>query len=157
MAKGGKEKPGEYQLQGHGIEEAFKQINDSHELSLDQKAGLEFAYLEALAKPWSIQPGYGIPNLERYIELHPKLYVQAVAWAYKRNDEGTDPPEIKAAPENVERSATMAYKLLDGLERMPGHNESRAHARKFSILKVRPNMATRKPPGLRACLAIFSG
>ena len=60
MAQGGNDQPGEYMLEYYNIEEAFKHINDSPELTLDQKAGLEFAYIEVLARPWDRQDQYGI-------------------------------------------------------------------------------------------------
>src|SRR3712207_6395720 len=92
MAAGGNEKSGEYMPEHYSVDQAFKHINASPVLSLDQKAGLEFAYLEVLARPWDNRAdGHRIPNLERYIEKHPEVFVQAVAWAYKREDGGTDP------------------------------------------------------------------
>jgi hypothetical protein len=94
VAKGGNEQSGHYQLEEYAIKQAFKHIDSSPDLTPDQKAGLEFAFLEVLARPWDDgENSYGIPNLERYIEQHPEFYVQAIAWAYKRNDEGKDPPE----------------------------------------------------------------
>jgi len=94
-----------------------------HRTSLDQKAGLEFAYLEVLARPWdSRESSYGIPNLERHIEQHPEVYVQAIAWGYKRNDEGKDPPELQVPDDNVKNMARRAHKLLDGMTHIPGHD-----------------------------------
>ena len=59
-------------LEEYNVEQAFKHLNNSA-LTLDQKAGLEFAYLEVLARPWdSRTDSYGIPNLEKYIEAHPR-------------------------------------------------------------------------------------
>lgn len=40
--------------------------------TLEQKASLEFAYIDALSKPWSRREGYGIPSLEKYVEAHPE-------------------------------------------------------------------------------------
>jgi hypothetical protein len=49
-------------------------------LTLDQKAVLEFAFLEVLAQLGDNRPDcYGLPNLERYVEAHPELFVQAIA------------------------------------------------------------------------------
>jgi hypothetical protein len=91
MATGGNDKTGTYRLQQWNVEQAFKHPNASPVLTRDQKAGLEFAYLEMLARRDNRADSYGIPNLERYIEAHPEVFVQAVAWAYKRKDGGTDP------------------------------------------------------------------
>ena len=92
-------------------------------LTLDQKAGLEFAYLEVLAQPWGSQPHYGIPNLERYVEVHPELFIQAIAWTYKRKDGATDPADFQVPPERATTMAERGYKLLDAIERIPGHND----------------------------------
>ena len=123
MATGGNDKSGEYMLEEYNVEQAFKHLNNSA-LTLDQKAGLEFAYLEALARPWdSRTDSYGIPNLEKYIEAHPEVFVQAIAWAYKRNDGGTDPEEFRVPPDRVKTMAQRGFKLLESVSRIPGHNE----------------------------------
>ena len=123
VAKGGNDLPGHYQLEQYNIEQAFKQINDGADLTLDQKAALEFAFIDVLARPWSEREGYGIPNLERYVEDHPEMFVQAVVWAYKRNDGAKDPVEWSVAAEDTKRFAERGYKLLEGLERVPGHDD----------------------------------
>jgi hypothetical protein len=122
MAQSGKDQPGHYMLEHYNVEEAFKHLNRSPALTLDQKAGLEFAYIEVLARPWDSR-GYGIPNLERYVEAHHELFVQAVAWTYKRKDGATDPAEVQIPPERVNVMAQRGYKLLEAIERIPGHND----------------------------------
>lgn len=129
MVKEGKDQPGQYQLDSYYIEEAFVLINKSPVLTLEQKAGLEFSYIEALSKPWGRGNGYGIPNLEKYVEAHPEQFVQAIVWAYKRRGEGEDPPELKIPPEKVTHFAELGYKLLEGLSRIPGHDD-------FGVLQV---------------------
>ena len=62
------------------------------------------------------------PNLERYVEAHPELFVQAIAWTYKRKDGATDPAEFQVPPERIETMAERGHKLLDAIERIPGHN-----------------------------------
>lgn len=79
MAQGGSDQPGQYMLQHHRVLEAFKYLNRSPELTLEQKAGLEFAYIEILAPFWNNWNNYGIPNLEQYVEAHPELYVDIQA------------------------------------------------------------------------------
>ncbi len=123
MAQGGNDQPGLYQLEHYNVEQAFKRLNDNSILTLDQKAGLEFAYLEVLARPWERTESYGIPNLERYIEAHPELFVQAVVWTYKRADGATDPVEFQVLPERVKGMAERGHKLLEALQRIPGHND----------------------------------
>lgn len=135
MVKEGKEQPGRYQLEEYSIEKAFEQMDKSSVLTLEQKAGLEFAYIDALSKPWSRREGYplskplsrregyGIPNLEKYVEAHPELFVQAIIWMYKRRGEGEDPPQWKVAPEQVQQFAERGRKLLEGLDITPGHDD----------------------------------
>lgn len=123
MLKDGNDKPGHYQLEEYYVQEAFKHITSSSELTLEQKAGLEYGYIDALAHRWRGRENQGIPNLERYVEMHPELFVQAVVWAYKRDDNATDPPELRVAPENIKHMAQRSYKLLEGLQRIPGHND----------------------------------
>ena len=123
MAQGGNDQPGHYQLEHYNVEEAFKHLNGSSVLTLDQKAGLEFAYIEVLARPWERRESYGVPNLERYVEAHPELFVQAVAWAYKRKDGATDPAEFQVPSERIKSMAERGYKLLEALQRIPGHND----------------------------------
>jgi plasmid maintenance system antidote protein VapI len=126
IAKGGNDKPGEYRLEQYHIEEAFKYLDKSSVLTLEQKAGLEFAYLDALALPWrrgESGRGNGIPNLERYVELHPEIFVQAVVWAYKRNDGNVDPPDLQASADVAKGQAERGYKLLEALQRLPGYDD----------------------------------
>lgn len=123
MAKGGKDQPDHYRPEHYAIEQAFQILGKSTALTIEQKAGLEFAYIDALSPPWSRGEARGIPNLERYVELHPELFVQAVVWTYRRLDEGEDPPEWKADPAQARQLAERGYKLLEGLGRVPGHDD----------------------------------
>lgn len=123
MATGGKDKTGTYQLEHWSVEQAFKHLDASKTLTRDQKAGLEFAYLEVLARPWdSRHDSYGIPNLERYIEAHPEVFLQAITWAYKRKDGGEDPIEFQLPEDSKKSMAERGYKLVEAIERIPGHN-----------------------------------
>jgi len=123
ILKDGNDKPDQYELEEHYVEKAFAYITPSTELTIEQKARLEFAYIEALAHRWSYRKQQGIPNLERYIEMHPELFVQAVVCAYKRDDDETDPPELQVPPEDKKQMAQRSYRLLEGLKRIPGHND----------------------------------
>jgi hypothetical protein len=123
VAVGGNEKSDEHMLEKYYIEQAFKQLDASSLLTVEQKAGLEFAFLDFLA--WSSDhsaDGYGIPNIERYIESNPRVFVQAITWAYKRKDGGTDPIEFQAPKDSLKNLAARRYKLLGSLQRIPGHD-----------------------------------
>ncbi len=123
MVKEGKDQPGHYQLEPYYIEQAFSLLDKCTTLTLEQKAALEFAYIDALSNAWSKGEGYGIPNLEKYVEAHPEFYVQAIVWTYRRKDGGEDTAEWKVAPELVKRYAENGHKLLDGLNHIPGHDD----------------------------------
>ncbi|MEN9659760.1 MAG: addiction module antidote protein HigA family [Pseudomonadota bacterium] len=123
MAQGGNDQTDQYPLEHYHVEKAFNHLSGISVLTLDQMAGLEFAYIDALARPWSRRESYGIPNLERYVEAHPELFVQAVTWAYTRNDGAADPVEFQVPPEHIKTRAERGYKLLEAIERIPGHNE----------------------------------
>jgi hypothetical protein len=124
MAKGGGDRPNEYLLEHYTLEQAFKHLNACPTLTLDQKAGLEFAFIEVLARPWDKHTNpYGIPNLERYVEAHPELFVQAICWVYKRKDEDADPAELQVPPDRVKSMAERGYKLLGAIQRIPGHDD----------------------------------
>jgi len=123
IPKDGNDQPGQYQLGHHDLERMFALIDASPEITLEQKAGLELLYVDVLSRPWGRHKGYGIPNLEKYIEANPAFFVQAIVWTYKRSDGGEDPPEWRADPAEIERRATLGYKLLEGIRRIPGHND----------------------------------
>ncbi|HRI91909.1 HigA family addiction module antitoxin [Accumulibacter sp.] len=123
MAQGGNDQPGQYTLQHYYVEKAFKHLSSSPVLALDEKAGLEFAYIDVLARPRDRRDSYGIPNLERYIEAHPEFFVQAITWIHKRKDGTTDPKELQVPPERIKTMVERGYTLLEAIERIPGHNE----------------------------------
>ena len=118
MAQDGDDKAGEYLLEHYHVERAFECINKTSELSLEQKAGLEFAYLEVLDRGWDRRAKSIIPNLERYIEDHPEVLVQAIVWTYKRSDRAEDPPEFRVEAENARSMAERGYKLIQAMKRI---------------------------------------
>ncbi|WP_205950659.1 HigA family addiction module antitoxin [Pantoea stewartii] len=121
MAKNSNDKAGEYQLHDYDVQRAFQLLSRNPDLTLEEKAGLEFAYLEVLARSFRGEDQQQIPNLERYIEEHPELFVQAAVWAYKRNRD-EDPPEFRVI-EGREHLAQRGYRLLEAIERIPGQDK----------------------------------
>lgn len=122
IARDGKDKSGEYQLQEYDIKTAFSLLDRTDNVTLEEKAGLEFAYIEVLSRAFGNET-QRIPNLERYIETHPEMYVRALVWAYRRND-GQEDPEKFRKPEGGEDLATRGYRLLEGIERIPGYDKN---------------------------------
>lgn len=102
-------------LSAYDISEAMAELNRRPGVNPDEMAQLEFIYLRVLE-----DSEHGIPNLERQISETPSLYVQALAFAFKRSDDGQDPEEFRVAPERVEDMARSAYELLDRIRRIPG-------------------------------------
>jgi addiction module HigA family antidote len=127
MAQNSNDKQGEHLLEHYYVEKAFKHIDSAHELTLEQKAGLEFAYIDALVRNWDRKADSGIPNLELYIEMHPEVLVQAIVWTYKRKDGAIDPPEYHVELERVGELAERGYRLLEAIKRIPGCNEHGEH------------------------------
>lgn len=115
---------GNSQADSYYIELAFKCIDASTELSLEQKAILEFSYIRILSRDWDRRPHSGIPNLERYVEMHPELMVQAIVWAYRRKDGAEDPAEFTVAPEQASVMAERGHELIRALRRVPGSNDN---------------------------------
>lgn len=122
MAVESLDKSGEYQLQEYDITTAFALLDRNPDATHEQKAGLELSYLEVLSRPFRGDGKNQIPNLERYIEAHPGMYIRAIVWACKRKGRGDDPPEYKI-PEGREDLAERGYRLLEGIERIPGQQE----------------------------------
>ena len=123
MAKKSQDKAGEYQLHGAEIGRAFDLVNRTSDLTLAEKAGLELAYLDVLAPIFRWEKWQRIPNLERLIEEHPELYVQAVVWACGRDDGGVDPDEFQV-PEGQEHWKEKACRLLEALGHVPGQDKT---------------------------------
>ncbi len=118
MVKNSKDKAGEYQLDKYDVQRAFHLLDRNTDLTLEDKAGLEFAYLEVLT---SFVPGENqqqIPNLERYIEEHPELFVQAVVWVYRSNDSGGAPSELRIT------EAERGCHLLETIKHIPGQDKA---------------------------------
>ena len=123
MLQDGNDNAGEYQLRDYEIQRAFQLLDLNPDISLEEKAGLEFAYVEVLARGLRGGDGHQIPNLERYVDEHPEMFVQAVVWMYKRKNGGEDPPEYRVS-ENHKVLAKKGYRLLEALERIPGQDRA---------------------------------
>lgn len=132
MAKKSRDKTGEYRLDGYHVRHAFELINCNSELTLEEKAGLEFAYLEVLTPLLRLDKERHIPNLELYLEKHPEFFVQAVVWAYKRDDDGEDPPEFRVA-DNREQWAERGLRLFESIGRIPGQDKVTEEERREAL------------------------
>ncbi len=144
MAGQTQDKDREHRLDNYHVRHAFQLLDRNSDLSLEEKAGLEFAYLEILALPYQGDRDYQIPNLERYIEKHPELFVQAVVWAYKRDDLGEDPVELRPK-DGCEHLVQRGWRLLDAMERIPGQDKATKEEQQVAlgewVIKVRQSCA----------------
>jgi addiction module HigA family antidote len=109
-----------FKLDRYYISEALNLLDGRAGVTRDEMAQLEFLFIDALD-----HSEHGIPNLESQIAESPALFVQVVALAFKRNDEGEDPPEWNIEnPKQRSAVASAAHHLLDQLRKIPGRNKN---------------------------------
>jgi addiction module HigA family antidote len=115
------EEPAEqYKLDSYHISEAFDSLDGRPGVTQEEMAQLEFLFIDALD-----YCKHGIPNLEAQVTQSPVLFVQLLAFAYKRSDGEQDSPEWGVKdPESRAAVASAAYRLLKRLSRIPGMDES---------------------------------
>jgi hypothetical protein len=112
----GSEPEGTFRFQGYHLAQALKALDKRAGVTSEEMAQFEFLYLRALD-----DSEHGIPNLEAQVAASPVMFVQAVAYSYKRSDEGEDPPEFRIDdPERRSAVALSAHELLDRIARIPG-------------------------------------
>jgi len=114
------EPAGHFKLDSYYISEALDLLDGRAGVTSDEMAQLEFLFINALD-----HSNHRIPNLENQIAKSPGLFVQAIALAYKRSDEGQDPLEWMI--ENPEQRAAVALAarcLLNQITKIPGTDEN---------------------------------
>ena len=105
-----------YETEERQISDALDSLDGRTGVSVAEMAQLEFEFLESLE-----YSRHGIPNLERRIAESPDFFVSVLASAFKRADEGQDPPELRiGGAERREFPALNAHLLLDRIRRVPG-------------------------------------
>ena len=113
------EAAGHYQLAPHDISDAFKELSRRSNVTQEELARLEFLYIEALN-----HTAHGIKNLECELATSPQLFLQALVFAFRRDDEGEDPPELRPGNQDTASGlASAAYRLLSSAKRVPGTND----------------------------------
>ena len=109
-------------LESHQVSAAFSSLAGRGVVAEEEMANLEFAFIAALE-----HSEHGIPNLERQLSKHPALFVRMLAYRYKRDDDGIDPPEWDIEREAQARAVGhAAYHLLRLAKRIPGTNDDGA-------------------------------
>ena len=103
-------------LEAYYISEALKSLDGRAGITRDEMAQFEFMFLGVLD-----HSEHGIPNLERHIAENPISFVQVLAFRFKRNDGGEDPPGWRVEdPERRAGLASAAYSLLRRIKHIPG-------------------------------------
>ena len=88
---------------------AFRYLNTCEDVSDKEKAILEFHCIKIFG-----YEKHCVPNLDRFIEQNPGLFVQSIAFSYHRADEGKDPEVMrpKDRTEELHRSK-QSYLMLE--------------------------------------------
>lgn len=81
-------------LDQYDVVEAITLISSDSTIPLEERAALEFQYIEALTQlpRWQSEPQ--IPSLDQYVWARPEVFVEAVVGVFRRKDRKEDPPEI---------------------------------------------------------------
>jgi len=115
------EPEGTYQISQHDISEAFDVLSSRSDVRREELVRLEFLFIDALS-----HTKHGIRNLERELASVPSLFVQALAYAFKRRDGAEDPVELRR-PADVDAAANLAsaaYQLLTRAKFLPGMRDT---------------------------------
>ncbi len=114
----------------YSISEALKELDKREDISAEQTASIEFAYLGVL------RHDYDFPNVKNLLANDPAFFVEALIWTYKRKDGQAD--EERFTDVDEERRASMAetcYSLLDHADTLPGFHQSTLDEKRTSCLK----------------------
>ena len=105
-----------YGLEGYHVSKALESLDGRTGVTQDEMAEFEFMFLEVLD-----HHKHGIPNLERHIAENPMSFVQVLAFMFRRDDGGEDPPQWQIEdPERRAGLASSVYRLLDRIRQIPG-------------------------------------
>ncbi len=116
VATNGAEPSSDYRLDGRSVSEALDTLEQRGDTSPDDLARLEYLFIGALDRT-----EHGIRNLEAQLSETPALFMQALSLAFKRNDGGEDPAQLRL-PNSDSRDAVAraACALLTSASRIPG-------------------------------------
>ena len=107
-------------IDAHNISIVFDELDRRKGVNVEEKALLEYSYLE-----WLESSKHGIPNIEKHIAASPELFAQVIGYVYKRADGGEDPPGLWSG--DLERQQEVARKaqiLLNRIRYIPGTDKS---------------------------------
>ena len=123
MAQGGNDQPGQYMLEHYKVEEAFKHLNRSPALTLDQKAGLEFAYIEVLARPWGSRDTTASRTSNGTSRRIPSFSFRRSPGPTSARTVPPTPPSSRSRRSESTPWPNAAISCWKPIERIPGHND----------------------------------
>lgn len=98
------------------FEEAFNQLDKDPNVDRSRVAQLEFGLAQVLARSER-----GPAALHEQLSRDPKLFVQLLAYLYKRRDSGEDPAEWRIEnPTAAQNVAHLSWEVLHNWRRLPG-------------------------------------
>lgn len=102
--------------QSHEIEDAFEHLDKNADIDRGRIAQMEFIFAQAL-----VHGKRGLAALNEELGKDPKLFVQMISYIYRRDDDGADPEEWKAANEDAAKNiADICHDVLHYWHRLPG-------------------------------------
>ena len=106
----------QYQPNSQDISDAMRELCGRAGIDRSEMAGMEFRFIQVLSRS-----DYGIPNLERCVAESPIDFVRILALAFRRKDDGQDPPEWNMADaDNRDELAMAASRFLTYMSFTPG-------------------------------------
>ena len=108
-----------YQFSEYDLITVFETLNSRPDTVTENLARLEFLFIRSF-----LFSDYPFPNISKQISEAPIIYMQALALAWKRSDNGEDPPELVG--KNIvdkKGQAEAAHALLRNIGRIPGTKE----------------------------------
>ena len=112
------ETTGSFPIDRYYVSAALEVLDGRTGVTPGDMAQLEFLFIDLLID--LDDSGHGIPYLERNV-ADPVFFAQVIALAFKRDDDGTDPPGWYIEDRNKrERAASAAYQLLSHIRLIPG-------------------------------------
>lgn len=109
------EPSGHYRFADYVITNVLTELGNRKEVSKQELARLELLYISVLE-----HSEYGMPNLERELASSPNLFIEALAFAFRRSDGGEDPVEWSEFEGDRTSIAMATSSLLHSARVTPG-------------------------------------
>lgn len=110
-------------LEQYYVVEAIRLISSDSTIPLEERALLEFQYIEVLTQLPRWQSESQLPCLDHYVWNRPEVFVEAVVGVFRRKNGEEDPPEImqRYKKQNLEK---QYFLLLEHLHGVPEKNNA---------------------------------